>query len=78
MNIERVDNPRYAYELTAEEMANIKGTIKIIEKLLACQPMAEDDCIIFEGDSGRFYAEECNDTIEFLNDIIKNRGMAFY
>ena len=78
MKIERVDNPRYFYELTAEEKANITETTKIIGKFLACQPMAEDDCIIFEGDSARFYAEECNDTIEFLNDIIKYRGVAFY
>lgn len=78
MKVERVDNPRYSYELTAEETANITETTKIIRNLLACQPMVEDDCIIFEGDSSRFYAEECNDTIEFLNDIIKYRGITFY
>lgn len=78
MKIERVDNPRYSYELTAEEMTNITETIKIIGKLLACQPMVEDNCIIFDDDQGRIYGEECNDTIDLLNQIFECRGKNFY
>lgn len=79
MEIECIDTPRYSYELTSEEMANITETTKIIRKLLACQPMTEEACIIFEDeDRERFYEEECNDTIEFLNKIIEKRGVRFY
>lgn len=78
MKIERVDHPRYYYGLTAEEMANIRETTKIIGKLLASQPMTEDGCIIFINDKGRFYEEECNDTIDLLNRILEFKGIEFY
>lgn len=78
MKIERVDKPRYFYDLTDEEVTNVKETITIIERILDAPPMRDDDALVFDGEGLGIEEYECKDTIDFLTTILDYKGKEFY